>query len=162
SKTGRSFLGVELKVVRDDGKEVEANNKEVGEIIARGPSVTSGYWRQPDATAEAIQDGWLHTGDLPVIDGQGYVNIVDRKKDMIITGGENVYSTEVEHALHEHPSVLECAVFGIPDPDWGESVVATVAIKPNHANDEKSLIAFVKGKIASYKRQKRFTSCQNF
>jgi acyl-CoA synthetase (AMP-forming)/AMP-acid ligase II len=154
SKTGRSFLGVELKVVRDDGSEVEANNEEIGEIIARGPSVTKGYWRKPAATGEAIRDGWLHTGDLAVIDKEGYVNIVDRKKDMIITGGENVYSTEVEHALHEHPSVLECAVFGKPDPDWGETVIATVVLKPDHTADEKTLINFVKSKIAGYKAPK--------
>jgi acyl-CoA synthetase (AMP-forming)/AMP-acid ligase II len=154
SRTGRAFLGVELKVVREDGSEVEANDKEIGEIVARGPSVTKGYWRQPDATAQTIRDGWLHTGDLAVIDKEGYVNIVDRKKDMIITGGENVYSTEVEYILHEHPSVLECAVFGLPDPDWGESVVATVVLKPNQSADEQALIDFVKSKIAGYKAPK--------
>ena len=154
-KTGRSFLGVELKVVRDDGADVVANNKEVGEIVARGPSVTKGYWQQPDATAETIRGGWLHTGDLAVIDGEGYVNIVDRKKDMIITGGENVYSTEVEYVLHEHPAVLECAVFGRPDPEWGEAIVAVVVLKANHSADEKILIDFVKSKIAGYKAPRR-------
>lgn len=153
-KTGRSFFGVELKVVREDGSEVEQNDKEVGEIIARGPSVTQGYWRQPEATAQTIQNGWLHTGDLAVIDKEGYVNIVDRKKDMIITGGENVYSTEVEYVLHEHPSVLECAAFGLPDPDWGEIVVAAVVLKPNQDADAPTLIDFVKSKIASYKAPK--------
>jgi len=154
SRTGRSFLGVELKVVRDDGSEVEPNDKEIGEIVARGPSVTKGYWRQPEATAQTIRNGWLHTGDLAVIDKEGYINVVDRKKDMIITGGENVYSTEVEYVLHEHPSVLECAVFGQPDPDWGETVVAIVVLKPNQNTDAQTLIDFVKSKIAGYKAPK--------
>jgi len=151
SRTGRSFLGVELKVVRDDGQEVEANDKEVGEIVARGPGVTPGYWNQPEATAQLIQNGWLHTGDLAVIDRDGYVNVVDRKKDMIITGGENVYSTEVEYVLYEHQSVLECAVFGLPDENWGEMVKAVVVLKPDTTVDERTLIDFVRSKIAAYK-----------
>jgi len=151
SSTGRPFIGVELKVVRPDGNPVNANNKEVGEIIARGPGVTKGYWKNAKATAETIIDGWLHTGDLAVVNSEGYVNVVDRIKDMIITGGENVYSTEVEYALHEHPSVLECAVFGIPHAEWGEAVQATVVLKPNEQVEEQALIAFLKGRIAGYK-----------
>jgi fatty-acyl-CoA synthase len=155
SKTGRSFLGVELRVVRENGEEVEANDREVGEIVARGPGVTPGYWNQPEQTTQLIRDGWLHTGDLAVIDKDGYVNVVDRKKDMIITGGENVYSTEVEYVLYEHSSVLECAVFGLPDKDWGETVVAVVVAKPDTTLDEKSLIDFVRSKIAAYKAPRR-------
>jgi fatty-acyl-CoA synthase len=151
SRTGRSFLGVELRVVRDNGQEVEPNDKEVGEIVARGPGVTPGYWKQPEATAQLIQDGWLHTGDLAVIDQEGYVNVVDRKKDMIITGGENVYSTEVEYVLYEHEAVLECAVFGLPDENWGEAVKAVVVLKPEMMVDERTLIEFVRSKIAAYK-----------
>ena len=111
SKTGRAFIGVEVKVLRADGSEVKRDNLEVGEIVAKGPVVSPGYWKQPEITAQTIRDGWIHTGDLAVIDEEGYVNIVDRQKDMIITGGENVYSTEVEYALYEHPAVMECAVF---------------------------------------------------
>jgi fatty-acyl-CoA synthase len=151
SKTGRPFMGVELKVVRSDMSEVAHDDKEVGEIIARGPIVTPGYWNKPEETAAAIQDGWLHTGDLAVIDSEGYLNIVDRKKDMILTGGENVYSTEVEHVLYEHLAILECAVFGLPDATWGESVTAAVVLKKGHFVSGTELIAFVKSRIAHYK-----------
>ncbi|MBX9569734.1 MAG: long-chain-fatty-acid--CoA ligase [Candidatus Obscuribacterales bacterium] len=152
AKTGRPYIGAEVKVVRPDGEEVECNGLEVGEIIARGPTITRGYWKQPEATAQAIKDGWIHTGDLAVVDDHGYINIVDRKKDMIISGGENVYSTEVEYALYEHTGVAECAVFGIPDERWGESVHAVVVRKPGNENlSEEDLIAFVKDRLAKYK-----------
>ncbi|RJX28831.1 MAG: long-chain-fatty-acid--CoA ligase [Desulfarculus sp.] len=154
SRTGRPFMGVELKVVRSDGAEIAPDDQEVGEIIVRGPIVTPGYWNRPQATAEAIVDGWLHTGDLAVIDAEGYVNIVDRKKDMIITGGENVYSTEVEYALYEHPGVLECAVIGVPDEKWGEAVKAVVVCRPGHQPGPEELIAFVKDRLARYKAPK--------
>ncbi len=154
SRTGRASIGVELKVVREDGGEVEPNDQEVGEIIVRGPIVTPGYWNRPEATAEAIVDGWLHTGDLAVIDAEGYVNIVDRKKDMIVTGGENVYSTEVEYVLYEHPAVLECAVIGVPDPKWGEAVKAFVVLREGHQAGEAELIDFVKERLARYKAPK--------
>src|SRR5262249_50224485 len=135
SRTGRPFLGVDLKVVRDDGSEAAWDDREVGEIIVRGPTVTPGYWRKPEVTAETIRNGWVHTGDLAVVDAEGYVNIVDRKTDMIITGGENVYSTEVEHVLYEHPAVLECAVFGVPDQRWGEVVKAAVVKRKQKDTD---------------------------
>lgn len=151
SRTGRSFAAVELKVVRSDGTAVCQDDKEVGEIIVKGPTVTPGYWNQPQATAQAVRDGWLHTGDLATIDSEGYVNIVDRKKDMIITGGENVYSTEVEHILYEHPSVLECAVIGVPDSAWGEAVKAIVVPKPGHEIDDRALIEFTRQYLAHYK-----------
>lgn len=151
SKTGRAFIGVEVKVVRDDGSEVTRNDKEVGEIIARGPVVTAGYWNKPALTAETIRDGWIHTGDLAVIDEDGYINIVDRRKDMIITGGENVFSTEVEYTLYEHPAVLECAVFGTPDKDWGEVVRAVVVVRAGYSPTESDLIMFVKERLAHYK-----------
>ena len=151
SRTGRSFMGVELQVVRADGSHVACDNLEVGEIIARGPIVTPGYWNKPQETALAIRDGWLYTGDLAVIDAEGYLNIVDRKKDMIITGGENVYSTEVEHVLYEHTAVLECAVFGLPDPTWGESVSAAVVLRPGTTATAQDLVQFVKDKIAHFK-----------
>jgi fatty-acyl-CoA synthase len=151
SRTGRPFLAVELRVVRDDGSEVETNDEEVGEIIVRGPTVTPGYWQQPEATAQAIRDGWLHTGDLATIDEEGYVNIVDRKKDMIKTGGENVYSTEVEYVLYEHAAVLECAVVGVPDERWGEAVKAFVVLKAGQQASSGELIEFVRERIAHYK-----------
>lgn len=151
SRTGRPFIAAEVRVVRDDGSDVLKNNSEVGEIIARGPTVTSGYWKQPEATAQAIRDGWFHTGDLAVIDEHGYINIVDRSKDMIISGGENIYSTEVEYCLYEHPAVLECAVIGVPDQHWGETVKAIVVIRPGQTASETELIDFVRTKLARYK-----------
>ncbi|MDQ5965545.1 MAG: hypothetical protein QG625_1700 [Cyanobacteriota bacterium erpe_2018_sw_39hr_WHONDRS-SW48-000098_B_bin.30] len=151
SKTGRTFIGIELKVVKADGSQVEKNGLEVGEIIARGPNVFRGYWRNEEATKEALRDGWIYTGDLAVVDSDGYVNIVDRKKDMIISGGENIYSTEVEHALHFHADILECAVFGAPDERWGERVKACVVLKTGASVTEAQLIEFVKERLAHYK-----------
>lgn len=127
--TGRPFHDVELKVVQEDGSEVARDEKEVGEIIVRGKTITPGYWKAPEITAERIVDGWLHTRDLAVVNEEGYVTIVDRADDMIITGGENVYSVEVEDVLYSHPDVFEAAVIGLPDPVWGERVVAVVVPK---------------------------------
>lgn len=154
AKTGRPFMGVLLKVVREDGTEVARNDKEVGEIIVKGDTVTKGYWKRPEETAQSIKDGWLHTGDMATIDPEGYVNIVDRKKDVIITGGENVYSVEVENVLYSHPSLLEAAVIGIPDPKWGEAVKAVVVPKPGHSVTEEELIQYCKERIARYKAPK--------
>jgi fatty-acyl-CoA synthase len=151
SRTGRPFISVTVKVVDEQGQEVEHNDKQVGEIIAQGPNVTQGYWKQPDLSAQSIVDGWFHTGDLACVDKEGYINIVDRKKDMIITGGENVFSTEVEYALYEHNAVQECAVFGIPDEKWGEIVAAVVVLKPGASATDSELMAHVKQKLASYK-----------
>jgi fatty-acyl-CoA synthase len=151
SRTGRAIITTQVKVVREDGTEIDWNNEEVGEIIARGPNVTTGYWKQPDTTALAIRDGWFHTGDLAMIDCEGYINIVDRSKDMIISGGENIYSTEVEYCLYEHPAVHECAVFGIPDEKWGELVKAVVVLKPGTQASTDELTAHVKSRLAGYK-----------
>ncbi len=151
SRTGRPFEGVELKVVDENGREVEPDDLEVGEILARGPTVTPGYWNRPEETEAAFADGWLRTGDLAVIDAEGFLNIVDRKKDVIITGGENVYSTEVEHVLHEHPSVREVAVIGLPDEHWGETVKAVVALSQGAEPDEAALIAFCRERMAGFK-----------
>ena len=151
AKTGRPFVTCEVRVVKDDGEDVAKDGLEVGEIIARGPNITSGYWNKPDITAQTIRNGWIHTGDLAVQDSSGYINIVDRKKDMIITGGENVYSTEVEHVLYEHPSIFECAVIGVPHPKWGETIKAYVVCHENFSATENDVIQFVKEKLAHYK-----------
>ena len=151
SRTGRPYIGAEVKVVCNDGTEVQKDNREVGEIIARGPTITPGYWKQPEATAETIKDGWIYTGDLAVVDKDGYINIVDRKKDMIITGGENVYSTEVEYVLYEHPGVHECAVMGVPDPFWGEAVKAVIVQRPGYSLTEEELVEFAQERLARYK-----------
>jgi len=154
AKTGRPFIGVLLKVVREDGTEVEPNDREVGEIIVKGDIVTRGYWNRPEETRKALRSGWLYTGDLAVLDREGYINIVDRKKDMIITGGENVYSIEVENALYALPYILEAAVVGVPDPKWGEAVKAVVVLRPGHQVTEAKIIQDCKARIAGYKAPK--------
>ena len=152
AKTGRPFIAVELRVVTDDGAPVRPDEREVGEIQVRGDTVTPGYWNRPEATAEAFTaDGWFRTGDLAVLDDEGYVTIVDRRKDMIITGGEKVYSTEVEHVLYQHPAVLEAAVFGAPDPVWGEVVMAAVVPRPGMTPSEAELVEFCRGHLAGFK-----------
>jgi fatty-acyl-CoA synthase len=154
SKTGRPFIGVDLKVVDDNGNPVAPDERQVGEIWVRGETVTPGYWNLPQETEKAFRQGWLCTGDLANLDTEGYVNIVDRKKDMIITGGENVYSVEVEYVLFRHPKVLEAAVFGVPDEKWGEAVTAAVVLKENETATEEEIIAFCKQHQASYKAPK--------
>jgi len=154
AKTGRPFLGVRLKVIRDDGTEVRPDGDEVGEIVVNGDIVTQGYWNRPEETAKVIRDGWLYTGDLAMIDREGYVNIVDRKKDMIITGGENVYSVEVENVLYAHPAVLEAAVIGVADRKWGEAVKAFVVLQPEQTVSEDDIIDYCKKRIARYKAPK--------
>ena len=154
SKTGRPFMGVDLKVVDENANPVVADEKQVGEIWVRGNTVTTGYWNLPEETAKAFTGGWLRTGDLAVVDTEGYVNIVDRKKDMIVTGGENVYSTEVENVLYMHPKVLEAAVYGIPDEKWGEAVMAAIVLKPGEMATAEEIINFCKEYQASYKAPK--------
>ena len=147
STTGRKFIGVELKVVNEKGEKVKPDNREVGEIIVKGETVTKGYWRLPQETTKVFKNGWLHTGDMAVIDEEGYVTIVDRKEDMIITGGENVYSIEVENVLYTHPSVLEAAVIGVPDEEWGEIVKAIVVLNKGEKATEEEIIDFCKDKL---------------
>ena len=154
AKTGREFIGVSLRVVDDNGNDVAMDEQQVGEIIVKGDTVTPGYWRMPDETRKAFRDGWLYTGDLAVMDAEHYVNIVDRKKDMILTGGENVYSSEVENVLYTHPDVLEAAVIGIPDAHWGEAVKACVVLKEGHLATEEEIIAYCRKDLAGYKTPK--------
>jgi acyl-CoA synthetase (AMP-forming)/AMP-acid ligase II len=154
SRTGREFITVELRIVGDQGKDVPMDDRTVGEIWARGDTVTPGYWNLPEATADSFENGWFKTGDLAVINREGYINIVDRKKDVIISGGENIYSTEVEYALYEHPAILECAVIGVPDDKWGEAVKAVVVSHPEKQASAEELISFVKKQIASFKAPK--------
>ncbi|QDV08657.1 Long-chain-fatty-acid--CoA ligase [Planctomycetes bacterium Poly30] len=129
SRTGRPFETVELDVIDEGGRSVPRDDRTVGEIVARGSTITPGYWNRPAETKAAFRGGWFHTGDLATIDAEGWVNIVDRKKDMILTGGENVYSIEVENALYSHPAVLECAAYGAPSTEWGEEVRAAVVLR---------------------------------
>ena len=151
AKTGRAALGVRLRIVDESGNDVPPDGRAVGEILARGDRVTSGYWNLPDATAQAFTDGWFRTGDLATIDAEQYVNIVDRKKDTILTGGELVYTTEVENALYEHPAVLETAVIGAPDERWGEVVKGFVVLKPERKATEAELIEHCQVRLARFK-----------
>ncbi|MEY2927362.1 MAG: hypothetical protein RL367_1839 [Pseudomonadota bacterium] len=128
---------------------------ESGEICVRGDIVMKGYYKQPDRTAEAIVDGWLHTGDIGHLDGEGFLHITDRKKDMIISGGFNVYPSEVEQVIWSHPSVLDCAVIGVPDEKWGEAVIAVVERKPGTSVEGEDLIALCKARLGSVKTPKR-------
>jgi acyl-CoA synthetase (AMP-forming)/AMP-acid ligase II len=151
STTGRNFKGVALKVINKKGEEIKNDTNEVGEIIVKGDTITAGYWKLPELTKKAFKNGWFFTGDLAVINKEGYITIVDRKKDMIITGGENIYSIEVENVLYTHPSVLEAAVVGIPNEEWGEIVKAFVVLKQGEKVTEDELIEFCKTKLSSYK-----------
>jgi long-chain acyl-CoA synthetase len=146
---GTPIDGVELKVVDDDGNDLAQG--EVGEIVIKGHNVMKGYWNKPDATAEVMRDGWFHTGDMAKVDEDGYFFIVDRKKDMIIRGGYNVYPREIEEVLYEHPAVREAAVVAVPHDDLGEEVGAAVVLKDGEELDAAKLQAFVKENVAAYK-----------
>ena len=146
---GTPIEGVEMKVVDDDGKEVPQG--EVGEIAIKGHNVMKGYWQRDDATQEVMRDGWFHTGDMATIDDDGYFFIVDRKKDLIIRGGYNVYPREIEEVLYEHPAVAEAAVVGVPHGELGEEVGAAVTLKEGESVDEDTLRDFIKEQVAAYK-----------
>jgi long-chain acyl-CoA synthetase len=148
---GQPAVGVEVRVVAPDGAPAAAG--EVGEVVIRGDNVMAGYWNKPEQTAAALAGGWYHSGDLAYMDERAYVYLVDRAKDMIVTGGENVYSTEVEEVLFRHAAVLEAAVFGVPDAQWGEAVHAAVVTR--RPVTEAELIAHCRGAIAGYKVPKR-------
>jgi long-chain acyl-CoA synthetase len=146
---GRATLGCEVRIVDADDKQVATDA--VGEITVRGDVVMMGYWERPEETAKAVVDGWMHTGDGGYMDKDGFIYVVDRVKDMIISGGENVYSVEVENAIAKHPAVAQCAVIGIPSAQWGEQVHAVVVTKSGATLTEDELIAFCKTLIAGYK-----------
>ena len=146
---GAPIRGVQMRVVDPDDHELPQG--EVGEIVIRGPNVMKGYWHRPEATAEAIRDGWFHTGDLARVDEDGYFYIVDRKKDLIIRGGYNVYPREIEEVLYEHPAVAEAAVIGVPHLALGEEVGAAVTLKAGASVTADELRAYVKNLVAAYK-----------
>jgi long-chain acyl-CoA synthetase len=146
---GRATFGVEVRIV--DERDVELPRGQIGEIIVRGPNVMLGYWNKPAETLLALRGGWMHTGDGGRMDEDGFVFIVDRIKDMIVSGGENVYSAEVENALSHHPSIAACAVIGVPDKKWGERVHAVIVLRSGTTADADELIGHCKALIANYK-----------
>ncbi len=151
SWTGWPIPGIALRVVHSDGRDVRSDGEQIGEIVVRSNTVMSGYYKDPEATAETIRDGWLHTGDMAVIDEQGYVLIKDRSKDIIIRGGENISSVEVEIAIASHPAVVECAVVAAPDKALGEAPVAIVVLKPGTTATPKELRDHCKARLARFK-----------
>lgn len=137
----------ELRIVDAEGRDLPAG--EIGEILGRGPALTPGYYRQPELTARTIVDGWLHTGDLGFVDGAGFLHLVDRQKDMIISGGVNVYPRDIEEVASRHPAVREAAVFGVPDPKWGEQPVAAILLRPGERIDGASLREWINANVAA-------------
>ncbi|WP_068399129.1 acyl-CoA synthetase [Kribbia dieselivorans] len=146
---GKPVLHDELRIIDDSGYDVAPG--EVGELLIKGPNVFQGYWEKPAATAEALHGGWFHSGDLARRDEQGYYYIVDRKKDMVITGGENVYPAEIEQTIYQHPAVAEAAVIGVPSEQWGEAVTAVVAVVPGMELTAEELIAWMRQRQAGFK-----------
>ena len=152
---GQPVFGVELQIRGADGTEVEANEK--GEVSVRGTNLMKGYLHNLEATKEAFwTDGWLHTGDIGTVDSDGYVYIVDRLKDLIITGGENVYPREVEEVLYSMPGIEDCSVVGVPDPEWGEKVVVYLIPRTGKKLDIKELNAFLDKRLSSFKIPKEY------
>jgi acyl-CoA synthetase (AMP-forming)/AMP-acid ligase II len=148
---GWPLAGCEVRVVDSQMRDVPRDREAVGEVVVRGDNVMDGYYNEPDATKAAITDGWLHTGDMAVWDEENYIYIVDRKKDIIISGGENISSIEVEKAIFAHPAVLECAVVSAPDEQWGEIPVAIIVLKCGQQLNEEQLMLFLKSRIAKFK-----------
>jgi len=151
SRAGVAGIGVQIEVVDANGDPVAKDNTAIGELRARSNVVFEGYWEQPDQTDEAIRDGWFHTGDLAVWDENESVHIVDRKKDVIISGGENISSPEIEDVLYQHPAVLECAVIGVPSEKWGETPLAIIVVREGESVDEAGIIAFCRDNMAHFK-----------
>ncbi len=148
---GWPILGNEVRVVDSEMKDVPRDLETVGEVVVRGDNVMDGYYKEPEATRKAITDGWFHTGDMAVWDEENYIQIVDRKKDIIISGGENISSLELEKAIFAHPGVLECAVVAAPDEKWGEVPAALVVLKPNQCLTSEELLTFLQTRLAKFK-----------
>jgi len=151
---GRAIVGTTLRIVDDQGQEVPRG--EVGEIVMRGPQAMKGYWNLPEATASTLVDGWLHTGDAAFMDEEGYIYIQDRIKDMIVSGGENVYSREVENMLFGHPAISDAAVIGVPDEKYGEAILAILVLRKGKTTNAEELIAYCRTKLGGYKIPRRF------
>jgi len=157
---GRPLPLIAFKIIKSDG--TEATIGEPGELVVRSPAITSGYWRQPDATQVALSGGWYRTGDVAYRDEEGLYYIVDRVKDMIVSGGENIYSAEVENVLSTHASVSAVAVIGVPDERWGEAVKAVIILKPGLTSTPEELTTFCRERLAAYKVPKSFDFVDEF
>jgi fatty-acyl-CoA synthase len=151
SAAGWPLFGCQVRVVDAEMRDVARDREAVGEVVVRGDNVMDGYYKEPDATRAVLSQGWLHTGDMGVWDEENYIYIVDRKKDIIISGGENISSLEVEKAIFAHPAVLECAVVSAPDAQWGEIPVAIIVLRPDQSLTEEQLLLFLKSRIAKFK-----------
>jgi long-chain acyl-CoA synthetase len=152
ASVGKEGINAEIRLVDDEGRDLPRG--QIGEIVVRGQHVMKGYWNDPEETAKALRNGWLHSGDMGCMDEDGYVYLADRKKDMIITGGENVYPKEIENLLYEHPDIKDAAVIGIPDEKWGESIRAFVVVKEGAGISEQEIIEYCKMHLSSYKKPK--------
>jgi acyl-CoA synthetase (AMP-forming)/AMP-acid ligase II len=150
--TCREYMMTELRLVDREGNPVSPG--EVGEIVARGDGIMPGYWKMPEETEETFMKGWLRTGDLAVMDEKGYITVVDRLKDMIIKGGQNVYPNEIEQVLLTHPAVQQAAVIGVPDEKWGEEVKALIVLKADQTASDKDIMQFCRQNLAPMKRPK--------
>ena len=153
ASAGREAVGAEVRIVDDAG--VELPGGETGEILIKSESVIAGYWNNPEETANVIRDGWFHTGDLGYLDDERYLFVVDRKKDMVVSGGVNIYSKEIESVLYRHPAVLEAAVIGLPDEEWGEVVTAVISTRPEREVTGRELIDFCRTSLAGYKKPRK-------
>ena len=153
-KTGLPLVGVRIRVVDEHGVEIPHDEKTIGEIVVRGNQVMKGYLKDPEGTEAVIVDGWFHTGDMAVVDEEGYITIVDRKKDIIISGGENISSVEIEKVIQDHPAVFEVVVIGIPDEKWGEVPKALIVLKPGKQVTESEIVSHVRKYLAGYKAPK--------
>lgn len=146
---GRPLFPVTVRIADEAGRPLPPG--EAGEILVRGPTVTAGYFGRPEETARALRDGWLHTGDIGYLDQEGYLYVLDRRDDLIVSGGENVYPAEVEAVLRQHPAVADAAVIGLPDERWGQTVAAAVVLRPGCAVDGDELVRFCRERLAGYK-----------
>ena len=153
ASAGREAVGAEIRIIDEAGADLGAG--ETGEILIKSESVSAGYWNNPEETANVIREGWFHTGDLGYLDEDRYLFVVDRKKDMVISGGVNIYSKEIESVLYRHPAVLEAAVVGLPDEEWGEIVTAVIALKPGQEVSGEELVELCKASLAGYKKPRK-------
>jgi len=159
-RTGKAHLLVDLRLVDENDLDVPLGKP--GEVITRGPHIMKGYLNLPEVNEEAFKNGWFHTGDIAVMDADGFITIVDRKKDVIISGGENIYPREVEQVLWSHPKIREAVVFGLPDEKWGEAVCAAVVLDEKEMLSEQEIINYCKGNLANYKKPKKVFFMQSF